>query len=141
MFIEESDVSDIIVYYKKVGKHYLAYNEKELAESDLDEEAKKKYKKVTIKMRQLTWGAYNDLQEASVEIDGEGNRRFNFTRYKELKLIRLIVDWDATTLKDGEPTKVKVSKNALRSLSPEIAEAILSAYDEMSYVTEEEEGN
>ena len=140
MFIQDTDTVDICIHYKKVGKKYLAYNEKELEEADFDEEAKKEYKSVTITMKQLTWGLYNDLQESAVDVDEAGNRRFNYTKYKEQRLTQLIIDWDATRMNGDKAIRVKVSKSTLRSLAPEIAESILTAYEEMMYVSEDEEG-
>ena len=91
-------------------------------------------------MKQLTWGLYNDLQEGGIELDGEGNRRFNYKLYKENRLVQLIHSWDATaTDNKGNQVPVRVTEKSIKSLAPEIAETILNAYDEITYLSEEEE--
>lgn len=120
--------------------HYLAYGDDEFKNADLTDEERKDFKSITVKMRQLTWGLYNDLQEGAVDIDDEGNRRFNYKKYKELRLVRLISGWDATnTDAEGKDVPVKVSEKMIKSLAPEIAETILSVYDRIMYLSEEEE--
>jgi len=140
MFIQETSTVDIVIHYKKKGMHYLAYSEADFEDLDLEDEEKSEYKKITVKMKQLTWGLYNDLQEGSVDTDMSGNRRFNYKRYKESRLIKLIVGWDATA-KDarGEDVAVKVTEKSIKSLAPEIAECILNSYDQKVYFTEEDE--
>jgi hypothetical protein len=140
MFVTENSTVDIAIFYKKVGMHYLAYSETEFNNEDLEEEDREKYKKITVKMRQLTWGLYNDLQEGAVDLDQEGNRRFNYKKYKELRLVRLVAGWDATRSDaQGNDVAVKVSEKAIKCLAPEIAESILNAYDQMMYLSEEDE--
>jgi len=140
MFIENDSTVDIIIYYKKVGYHYLAYSEGEFKDEDLTDKEREEYKKLTVKMRELTWGLYNELQELSVDIDDEGNRKFNYKKYKEIRLIKLIADWDATVKdRNGADVKVNPIEKTIKSMSPEIAEALLNAYDQVMYLSEEEE--
>ena len=140
MFVKDGDFVEVVIYYKPVGKHYEVYSKLDFEKLELKEEELNKYKKVTIKMRELTWGLYNDFQEYASEYDAEGNRRFNYKRYKELRLVKLIVQWDATMTKNDRITHVPVNEQSIRCLAPEIAETILSAYDEVMYVSEDEEG-
>jgi hypothetical protein len=140
MFIKENSTVDIILFYKKVGMHYLAFNEMKFKQEELTDEEKEQFKKLTVKMKQLTWGLYNDLQENSVDIDQQGNNQFNYRKYKELRLIKLIKSWDAKTKdSEGNEIPVKVNEKTIKSLAPEIAESILNAYDEMMFLSEEEE--
>jgi len=140
MFISENSTIDIVIHYQKIRMHYLAYGDDEFKNADLTDEERKDFKSITVKMRQLTWGLYNDLQEGAVDIDDEGNRRFNYKKYKELRLVRLISGWDATnTDAEGKDVPVKVSEKMIKSLAPEIAETILSVYDRIMYLSEEEE--
>ena len=143
MFITNESTVDVLIYYKKKGFHYLAYPEndfKEIKESfSSDEESE--YKVLNVKMRQLSWGLYNELQEGATDTDLEGNRIFNYKKYKELRLTKLIVGWDAKTIdkRNGQEIDVRVTDQTIKSLAPEIAETILTAYDSVVYMTEDEE--
>ena len=91
-------------------------------------------------MKVLTWGLYNELQDLSVDLDDEGNRHFNYKKYKEVRLTKLIADWDATVKdKEGKEIKVNPIEKTIKSMAPEIAEAILNAYDQVMYLSEAEE--
>jgi hypothetical protein len=50
----------------------------------------------------------------------------------------LIAKWDA---KDKEGKDVPINEKALYRLAPSIGECILRAYDEISFLSEEEEKN
>lgn len=140
MFIADNDVIDIVIFYKKLGRTYVTYSEKDF---NVDEkiEDKDKYKKITVSMKILTWNLYNDLQDAASVFDPmEGRNKFNFRKYKEEKLKRLIVKWDATTAdKDGNQIPVPVNDKNILSLAPSIAETLLSDYDDLSIMDTEEE--
>ena len=141
MFVEENSILDIVVYYKKIGLHYSAYPEPEFESLDEIQSKKDTYKKVTIKMKELNWGLYNDLHERAIVEDENGNRKFNYSKYKEVRLMRLITSWDATVMKDGKEIPVPVTEKNIKGLAPDIAEAIIEAYDKKVYVSEDEEGN
>ena len=136
MFIEEKDVIELSLRYRKRGHDYEAYTSKEFKALKLDEEKAKKYDVVHLKARPLTWGLYNELQEAAMIISESGDRQFNYKLYKENRLKRLLIEWDA---KDKDGKTVIVNEKTIAHLSPVIAEAILRAYDEVSYVGEDEE--
>ena len=141
MFILDNDVVDIIVYYRKLNRNFVAHSEKSFKEDVLTEVEKSKFKKLTVTMKVLSWGLFNELQEISSVYDMNASRNvFNIKRYKEEKLKMLIVKWDATTVnKEGVVTPVQVSEKAILSLSPSIAEVILNSYDEVSILDDEEE--
>ena len=137
MFIKDTDLVDINIYYSKKGNRYLAYTQREFNISSLKEDEKKKYKTLSLKMRELTWGLYNQLQEDAMIDDSNNNSQFNVKVYKENRLNQLIKEWDAT---DEEGKVVPISSNSISHLSPDIAETILRAYDEISFIDKEEEG-
>lgn len=141
MFIEENEPIQVMVYYKKVGKGYIAYTEQAFKQAKFDPILKSKYKTVTIWMKPLTWGLYNDLQEKSMAFDEEsGKRKFNYKLYKENKLFTLILKWDAKRLNEkGETVEIPVNEKNVMSLSPDIAEAILEGYDSVSLLSEDDE--
>ena len=139
MFIDNNKNVDIVVYYRKLGYHYVTYSGKDFEDKEFTDEEKEKFKKLTVQMKQLSWGLYNELQESSIEVDAEGNRKFNGKRYKEFRLTRLISGWDATIQKDDKEVKINPNEQTIKSLSPDIAEAILNAYDQLMYLSEEEE--
>jgi len=136
MFIKDEDIIELKVYYKKLGLRYIAYTEKEFDEIGLEKDIKKTYKVLCVKMRELTWGLYNELQDDAMVEDGNGDKRFNFKVYKENRLKKLLKEWDATN--DDKP--VSVNPSAVSHLAPSIAETILKAYDDVSFISEEEEG-
>ena len=140
MFIEDKDTIDFSIYYKKVLKDrrlYIAYTESEF--KLLPEEEQKGCDTLSLKMKELTWGMYNDLQEeAMADTNGSGDRQFNFKIYKENRLLTLLSGWSA---KDKDDKPVPINNKAVSHLSPTIAETILRAYDEVSFVTEEKEKN
>jgi len=163
MFIDEKELIEFKIYYKKVNRHYVAFNEEDFQDLEvpsiekLTEEAKKrlseeeknkmkeeekaKFKVVTIKARPLTWGLYNELQEEAVIKDNLGNRQWNYKRYKEVKLRRIIAEWDVKIARenDGQMITAPVSPNIIASLSPDVAEVILNAYDKIMIMDEAEE--
>lgn len=136
MFITDSELIDVSIYYKKAGHRYIAYTKKDFKDARLNDEEKSKYSKLTVKMSQLTWGMYNSLQEDAMVDSGSGDRQFNFKIYKENRLRRLIKEWDAK--QDNKP--VPVNEKSISMLSPIIAETILKGYDEEEMLSEEEEG-
>jgi hypothetical protein len=138
MFVEDNDRIEMKIYYRKVGRNYDALTENDFKK--VKEELKGKYKILIIEMKVLTWGMFNDLQElAMVESgDGMGGRNFNFKVYKENRLKRLLVKWDA---KDKDGKAALINDKTINQLAPPIAEAILKSYDEASFLGEEEEKN
>jgi len=137
MFIYDNDFVDIIVYYKKIKNRYVAYTTSEFDKLGIKtDEGKAKYDKIEIKMKLLTWGLYNELQEQALVDIGDGERQFNFKVYKENRLLKLIKEWSA--VKDGKP--VPINEKSISMLAPSIAETILRSYDEISMIGEEEEG-
>jgi len=136
MFIDDKETVDVMTYYKKTGHDYEAHTAKEFRRLKLQEDDKKSYNIVKIKAAVLTWGLYNELQEASLVITDAGDRQFNYRLYKENRLTKMIKEWDA---KDKEGKPVPVNEKAILHLSPVVAEAILRALDELSFVGEEEE--
>jgi hypothetical protein len=140
MFVEDEELLAIVVYYKKVGRHYIVYNDAVFNAIGLSEDEKAKFQSLTVQARQLTWGLYNDLQETAMVADNLGNRKWNYKVYKENKLRSIIVKWDATTKdEEGKIVKVPVSPKMISKMSPDIAECILNTYDQMTLIDEEEE--
>jgi len=137
IFIEDTELIDIKVYYKKSGHNYKAYTDSELKDLKLKEETRKKYQCLNLKMKPMTWALFNDFQDKAMVESPSGERYFNFKVYKENKIKELVREWDAK--KDDKPAQV--DPNALSKLAPAIAETILRAYDEVSLLDEDEEKN
>lgn len=138
MFIDVQDLIELKIYYKKDGRSFIAYIESDYMK--LKEENKKNYKTVQIGMKPLTWELYNEIQESSWVVDQTGQRKFNYRAYKENRLTKLIVKWDAQKPNEqGEMVPVPVNRETIMSLAPDIAEAILDAYDKVSVMTEDDE--
>ena len=136
-FVKDEDVIDVKVFCRKIGHRYVSRTEKEFGKLEEKEEDKKKYECLSAKMRELTWELYNDLQESALVSDGDGERQFNFKLYKENRIMQLLKEWDAKN-DDGKP--IPINKVSIAHLAPSVAEAILRAYDEISFISEEEEG-
>ena len=141
MFISDNDVIDVIIYYRKLGRSYVAYGEEDFKEEIVDEKEKEKFKKFTITMKLLTWGLFNEIQELSTTYDVAAFRgTFNARKYKEEKLKKLIVKWDATTTdKDGKIINVPVTEKSILSLSPNVAETIINSYERLSVLDDDNE--
>ena len=135
MFIQDDDLIQIKVYIKKNAHRYFCYTEKEYGA--LEENNQKKCEIFSLKMKQLTWGLYNQLQDEAMRETNSGESKFNYRFYKEAKLKNLIKEWDAKD-KDGKP--VPITPANISHLSPVIAETVLRSYDEISFLTEEDEG-
>jgi hypothetical protein len=139
MLIEDNAVVEVVIYYRKNGKRYDVFTANEFKKSELTEEKKTLFSTLKTEMKELTWGLYNELQEsAMVESGGFGERTFNFKIYKETRLKRLLVKWDA---KDKENKPLPINDKILSQLAPSVAEAILRAYDEVAILDGDEEKN
>ena len=136
MFITEEDVLKVKVYFKRKAHTYIAFTQREIERLEYDEEKMKEFQILTLTMKDLTWGLYNELQESALTDNGSGDRVFNYKRFKETRLNRLLVDWDA---KDKEGKKPPINPKNISHLAPPIAEAILRAYDDITMIDEDEE--
>lgn len=137
MFIKDSDLIEIKIYYKKKGNRYTAYTKMDFDAIVLKEDEKKDYSVLSLKMQELTWGLYNQLQEDAMVENANGNSQFNVKVYKENRLFKLLREWDAVSA-EGKP--IPITMVNVSHLSPAIAEIILRAYDEISLISEDEEG-
>ena len=138
MFVYDEDTVDIKIHYRKKGYQYEAYTDTEFKSLKIEDNKRKTFSEVSIKMKELTFGLYNTLQEEAMVEGADGERRFNFKAFKENRLKKLIKEWDAN---DREGNVVKIQDKTIEHIAPAIAEAILRAYDETSLVSEEEEKN
>lgn len=128
MFVDANETIDIALYYKKEGKHYLVLILKDM--ENLTQIEKNEFKVVNIKMKAMTWGLFNDLQDQGYEKGINNERMWNYKLYKQNRLKNLIVSWDAKkTNAKGEQENVPVTQENILSLAPEIAEAILAVYN------------
>jgi len=140
MFIDVNDNVNVTVYYRKVGMHYIALSAKEFENKITDEDNKKKFSSVTVQMRTLTWGLYNQINEAAVVKTNNSDRDWNYKLYKENKLKSIIVSWDAKRKNEkGDLVPVPVNQDAITNMAPEIAEIILSEYDNIMSLDEDDE--
>jgi hypothetical protein len=135
MFVNNNDFINITVFYKKLKAHYIAYSKNDF-ENKISEEEKKKFSSVNIKMRTLTWGLYNQINESATTKEKEWNYRL----YKENKLKSIIIDWDVKIKNEkGELVSVPVNQDSIMNMAPEVAEIILSEYDEIMSINDDEE--
>ena len=140
MFINEEELIPVIVHYRKSGHQFIAYPDVRFTQEKMSEELRKKFKKLTVQMKPLTWGMYNNLQDSATIDTEEGKRRFVYKIYKENRLKTLIMKWDATNVNAaGEIVAVPPTEDNILKLSPDIAEAILESYENASLMTNEDE--
>jgi len=138
MFIEDNELTEVKVYYKKIRANaYEAYTKKEF--QSLKDKNKDKYSALIVKMKELTWGLYNELQDESYKMGPDGkDRQFNYKLFKENRMQRLLVEWDA---KDKDDNVVPINSKTILKMAPDIAEAILRGYDEVSTLSEDDKKN
>jgi len=145
MFIDELQTIKIKIFFKKEGHNYLVYSERDMrsihgSPNEKNKNAYEKFQELNLEMRELTWGAYNDLQEKSLAVQQDGSERFSMKKYKESRLEYLIISWDAKRKdNEGNFVDVPVNQSSLGALAPEIAETILSAYETEMDMGEEDE--
>jgi len=140
MFLEDDELLDIVIYYKKIGKHYVAYSKETFDSDNFSEDEKATFSVLNVKVKQLTWGLYNDLQESAMIPDQLGNRKWNYKLYKEGKLRSIIAKWDAKIKdEDGKMVDVHPTAKIIAKMAPDIAEVILNVYDKITLIDENEE--
>lgn len=138
MFVDPNELVEIKVFYKRAGRHYVVTPRDEY--EVLDEGDKAKYKCLSVKVRELTWGLYNELNEESTMRDMTGNRQWNYKLYKENKLRKILASWDAQKLNEkGDSIPIPINQDSINKLAPDIAENILSSYDTIMFINEDEE--
>jgi len=146
LFVNMNDVVDVTIYYRKKNKQSQALTEteynklKKQSQKEKDEAGFKEeyFRKLVLKMKELSWGLYNELQESSTESVEGGERVFNYRKYRENKFERLLVSWDA---KDPHGNVAQVTPAMIRKLPPEIPDTALRGYDTISFLTKESEKN
>jgi len=136
MFIDTNEQIKVTVYYLKKGYIYDAYTSSEFELLKLRDSEKTKYKELNLVMRQLTWGLQNELQDEALRELPDGTSKFQYKIFKEAKIEKTIISWDAKNEKD-EP--IDINLKIIRSLAPEIAEAIIRAYDTATLLGGEDE--
>ena len=146
LFIAMNDLVDVKIYYRMKNKKCQALTEEEF--KDMDKKSQKEkdqvaFKKenfyeLNLKMKQLTWGLYNELQEDATEATEGGDRLFNYRKYRENKFEKLLVSWDA---KDANGNPAHTNSAMIRLLPPEIPDTALKAYDSFSFLNKESEKN
>ena len=137
MFIDD-DIIEITLFCKPTGCGSMKVLNKnsweEIPESDRSE-----FEKHVFKAKAITWKQHNDIQRSATVSthDGLGND-IDWVQYKEEKLLRILVGWDA---KDKEGKEVQLSKANIFRLQPVIAESLLNEFDRITLVGEDDRKN
>jgi hypothetical protein len=132
MFVDINETINFTIYYKKQNNFYVVCNQENFGKIT-EEKEKSLYKSVSLKTKPFTWGISNELNESAIVRNDNGDRVWNYKLFKEHKLKTILVSWDAKRVnRDGESEVVPLTNDSLLSLAPEIAEAILSTYDELT---------
>jgi len=141
MFIKKNDTVEVKIYFKQKGYKFLALTGEEVQSRIKDkklteEQLKEEYSSLTIQMKVLSWGEYNDFQSSAQKTNANGDRYFDYRTYKEDRLKKLIRSWDAV---DQEGKPVPANEQTVMSLVPTIGDAIVKGYDELCFYDEEKE--
>jgi hypothetical protein len=108
----------------------------ETSPDKIPEEKRGSFQALTATMEPMTWGTYNELQERCSGKSDEGlGDELDWAKYKEEKLLTVMVEWDA---KDDQGRHIPLTKEAVFSLHPKVAETLLSEYDKRTLMGEEE---
>jgi len=99
----------------------------------ISDDDKPKYKKATFEFRPLDWKKFNELGRAANK-GGE----LDWGAYKEKKLVTALVGWDA---KDDKGVAIPLTPDNVLKLHPMIAETLLSEFDRLTLLGEEEKKN
>ena len=146
LFIENNDMVDVKIYYRMKNKKCQALTEEEFKKMDAKSQKEKEkaafkkeaFNELNLKMKELSWGLYNELQEAATESTEGGERLFNYRKYRENKFEKLLVSWDA---RDASGNVAKTNPNIIKKLPPEVPDAALRGYDTFSFLDKESEKN
>lgn len=99
----------------------------------------KPIQKLVATFKRLTWKEHNSIVSRAIQYTmGPDNKLF--TRmdpvvYRELKLKTCLKKWD---IKDDEGNLVEVTNDAIDSLSPDVAQALLDAFEKSTEASEED---
>jgi len=141
MFIKKNDTVEVKIYFKQKDYKFLALTGEEIQARIKDkklteEQANEEYSILTVQMKVLSWGDYNDFQSSAQQTAANGDRYFDYRVYKEDRLKKLTRAWDAV---DQEGKPVPVNEQTVTSLAPSIGDAIVKGYDELCFYDEEKE--
>lgn len=128
MFVNNKDLITVTLFWKRNEETHRIAVRQNL--DNVDDDVKKTYKSVVLKMRPLSWGLYNELQRDATfdTLTGDG-AQLDWVKYKENKLIKIIAEWDA---KDANDKTIPITPESVKSLHPMIAELALAEYDKQS---------
>lgn len=140
MFIDNNDIVEVKIHYKKDGFKYLALTDTEVSKRIknkklTEDQVEKEFQTLVVNMSVLNWGSYNRFQDLATLTNEKGERYFDYKVYKEQRLQSLIKSWNA---KDSEGKDVSVTPKSIMMLAPTIGDAIVRGFDEASYYDEEE---
>ena len=162
MFINPDELLEVEVMYKSIGRQYLVFSRLDFHEAQANqqiaiqkiEKEKNKYpdktfakiellkeedfKTLKVQMKVLNWKLYNELQDNAMLKDVNGEQEWSYRAFKEGKLAKLVISWDATSISDGKLVTMPVNEKNILNLAPDIAEAILNIYDQISVLDEDD---
>lgn len=101
------------------------------------ESTDKKINKLVVTMKRLTWKEHNSVVSRSLQYNMGPDQKL-FTRmdpvlYRELKLKTALKKWDAL---DDKGNPIEPTSDIIDSLAPEVAQAILDAYEKVTEISE-----
>ena len=134
MFIDD-DIIEITLYCKKTGRSTMRV---ETSLKDVPEEEQAEFETHVFRTKPLGWKQHNDVQRSATVDRGGMGAELDWVKYKEEKLIKILVGWDA---KNDEEEDVPLTKENIFRLQPVIAETLLNEFDHITLVGEEDRKN
>jgi polyphosphate kinase 2 (PPK2 family) len=135
MFIEKDGEIKVELHVRKFRNGAVRVEQRI---EDVAEKDRAAFEKVCFTMRPLTWRQHNEIQRAATVTRPGMGSDLDWVTYKERKLCTVLVGWDAKG-KDGKP--IPVSDDNVLKLAPQVAETLLSEFDQATIMGDEERKN
>ena len=143
MIPEPDQLIEIVLYYKEIKintfNKVVVLEDEKAKEMLENEETKDKVKKLTTHWREMSWQDSNNITKAA-RVEGPNAKpgELDYYRYRDLRLKICMKKWD---LKDDDGNDVILSPEIINQLPVDIVIALVSKYDEVVEMSEEEVGN
>lgn len=138
----EADLIDIPLYYEfrknKFGTPKIVVLEEDEGKKAIEDPARKENVEVlNTRWKMASWIEQNDIISQSQTVDEfSGNREPNWTKYRDLRVKRLMKEWDL----EWEGKNVPVTEEYINNLPAEIVLGLFDRYERASGTDKDAEG-
>ena len=91
---------------------------------------------LTTKWKVMSWGDQNKITKSAEKYTPDGMQDIDMFKFRDLRIKQCLVDWDLTGNKGG---KIPVSSQTIDMLPSDVVFALVSKYDRIVSIDEEEE--